>query len=267
MTSVGVAWGIAWNTVGVAFKGSDSFGVQIVRRGDDVGEGIGWTVSRAGWPSEDGPCVENLFLHISKPELHVAQRRTVFSVDVEAEFVRLAGDAASRRALARHRPLLLSPDGRYVECWVTLAGWPLHCLGMENACTREFASRSKRAVYVAKMAIGSLLEKPEPKAPVTDPVFNLLPHYSAVEVGEHLLPTFPLWPGLLANTAIYGGAWAVLIGVPVLLRRWLRARRGGCPQCGYSREGLKVDAPCPECGRTPPAAHDATPTPAAPTAR
>lgn len=90
---------------------------------------------------------------------------------------------------------------------------------------------------------------PNPKATITDPTFNLLPHYNAIEVGEHLLPTFPLWPGLLANTAFYGGAWAVLIFTPLFVRRWLRARRGGCAGCGYSREGLKAEAPCPECGR------------------
>ena len=89
----------------------------------------------------------------------------------------------------------------------------------------------------------------EPLSLMNDPRQHLRPTYYAWNVFDRSLPVLPMWPGLLANTAFYGGAWGVVIGGPILLRRWLRARRGGCPQCGYSREGLKVDAPCPECGR------------------
>lgn len=33
-----------------------------------------------------------------------------------------------------------------------------------------------------------------------------------------------------------------------------RRARGGCPSCGYSRDGLEETAPCPECGETGPRA-------------
>jgi hypothetical protein len=249
MTSVGVAWGIAWNTDGMVYSSSPSWGVQIVRRSDGTGKSMGWTVTRAGWHSEYGPLARNWFESTSSPEDDVAERKATFSVDLEAEFDRLAGDAASRRALSRHRPLLLSGDGRHVVCSVTLAGWPVRCLAMENACTREAATRRKNVGYLANMASDAPPRTSDTKRAITDPAFNLLPHYNAIEVGDHLLPTFPLWPGLLANTAFYSGAWAVVIFTPLFVRRWLRARRGGCSACGYSREGLKADAPCPECGR------------------
>ncbi len=56
---------------------------------------------------------------------------------------------------------------------------------------------------------------------------------------------FPLWPGCIANTLIYGLlAWLVVSAA----RRWRMARRRKsrlCPTCGYDYANLDV---CPECG-------------------
>lgn len=57
----------------------------------------------------------------------------------------------------------------------------------------------------------------------------------------------PLWPGFLANTAVFA-AGLVLIGL--LARSFLhlrRYRKGLCPRCAYDREFSYV-VPCPECG-------------------
>lgn len=51
---------------------------------------------------------------------------------------------------------------------------------------------------------------------------------------------------------VAGGAWWLFIAGPSLLRRILRIRRGGCPGCGYNRQGLAPTAPCPERGLAPP---------------
>ena len=63
---------------------------------------------------------------------------------------------------------------------------------------------------------------------------------------DWLIPTLPLWPGLLGNTLFYG----VFALTPIALLRWRklhrRARRGLCLKCGYDPgEGVKA---CPECG-------------------
>lgn len=73
---------------------------------------------------------------------------------------------------------------------------------------------------------------------------SIVPHKQAV------LPLRPIWPGLLANTAIFAAPWAVLLfGVP-LARRAVRRKRGLCEGCGYSRRGLPAGTNCPECGLT-----------------
>jgi hypothetical protein len=61
------------------------------------------------------------------------------------------------------------------------------------------------------------------------------------------LPFRPIWPGFLANSAIYS---AVALIPWIALRFWRmrrRVRKGWCPKCAYD---LRFDlaAGCPECG-------------------
>jgi hypothetical protein len=70
------------------------------------------------------------------------------------------------------------------------------------------------------------------------------------------LPVRPIWPTLLLDTAFFALAWSlplggVKLGINSLLRR-RRARRGQCPWCAFSRTGLPLNIPCPECGRPAP---------------
>lgn len=69
------------------------------------------------------------------------------------------------------------------------------------------------------------------------------------------MPVVPLLPGFIANTAVYAiGLWAAGRSIRWVTRAsvsWIRARRDQCRHCGYSRESLAVNGPCPECGRIP----------------
>ena len=254
MTSVGVAWGlmlrapVTWSdgilTIPVAQRSSSEFGA--FRWLSSTVATPPWSKSRHEGITEYWSTFSDSFTGVRIQRLSV--RSDLHRVDLGAP----PQDAATRRALIRHEATWPNEKSHWwIRLSVGVAGWPCYCLAFEDAFSQEDADW-----------VMSLSDQPEFKRQSP-----LRPTYDAIRFKSHLLPTFPLWPGLLANTAIYGGAWAVLIGVPVLLRRWLRARRGGCPQCGYSREGLKVDVPCPECGRATPSAHDATTTPATPTAR
>lgn len=65
-------------------------------------------------------------------------------------------------------------------------------------------------------------------------------------------PTFPLkpTPGFAADMFLYAGACFSFLGGIRLARHALRALKGRCVTCGYSRTGLPSGSPCPECGTT-----------------
>lgn len=58
-------------------------------------------------------------------------------------------------------------------------------------------------------------------------------------------PWLPIWPGFLANTALYGTSVLVVWLALSRWRRRRRVRRGLCTECAYELAGLRV---CPECG-------------------
>jgi len=62
------------------------------------------------------------------------------------------------------------------------------------------------------------------------------------------LPLRPIWPGFAINTILYATFLWLLIPGPVLLRRFIRVKRGRCPACAYPVGESDV---CSECGRLP----------------
>ena len=63
------------------------------------------------------------------------------------------------------------------------------------------------------------------------------------------IPTLPYWPGLIANTVVWGAvAWVMVFGVR-RLRAILRRRKGLCTACAFPLHQLPR---CPECGTPSP---------------
>jgi len=66
-----------------------------------------------------------------------------------------------------------------------------------------------------------------------------------------VLPTHPIWDGLLFNSVFYGlllaGAYWMLVKPRRLLLELLRMRRGCCIACGYELD-FDFRSGCPECG-------------------
>ncbi len=58
-------------------------------------------------------------------------------------------------------------------------------------------------------------------------------------------PVRPLWPGWIANTALFAGMIWACSRTPRLFRTIYRRRRGLCTVCGYAVAALDR---CPECG-------------------
>lgn len=70
------------------------------------------------------------------------------------------------------------------------------------------------------------------------------------------LPCVPIWRGVVLDTLLYAAVWLLIIGLPVVLARRVRAARrarlGKCPICAYNLAGTGIGSAgkltCPECG-------------------
>ena len=61
-----------------------------------------------------------------------------------------------------------------------------------------------------------------------------------------IIPLRPIWPGFAVNTVFYAAILWLIIPGPFVLRRFIRRRRGRCPDCGYPMVGKSPV--CTECG-------------------
>jgi hypothetical protein len=62
------------------------------------------------------------------------------------------------------------------------------------------------------------------------------------------IPTSPIWPGLIADVALWSALFAAVWLGLAQLRTTIRRRRSLCTACAYNRKGLDASTPCPECG-------------------
>jgi len=87
--------------------------------------------------------------------------------------------------------------------------------------------------------------------PIPDWLEQLVASSTSKFHARRRLPIEPMWLGLLANTAMFGGTLWLLLRLRRTVRRWLRHRRQQCLECGYPIGRSEL---CTECG-TPLAAN------------
>ena len=94
-----------------------------------------------------------------------------------------------------------------------------------------------------------------PKDRITSRTFAIanapLLRHGASKTDQVSVPYYPLWPGFIANTLIYGALWWILFAGLISARAVRRARRGLCPRCAYDLRGVSSGV-CPECGQARP---------------
>ncbi len=64
---------------------------------------------------------------------------------------------------------------------------------------------------------------------------------------QRRLPIEPVWPGLILNTLFYAVFLWLLWSAPFAARRIIRRKRGHCLNCAYDLRG-DSEGGCPECG-------------------
>jgi hypothetical protein len=118
-------------------------------------------------------------------------------------------------------------DERFVSMSARASGWPWLCLVHRSFENEDGTRRSRGGLRVRGSG-----------------------HYvNIMDPDAGMVPLLPVWPGLVANTAVFSGAWLAGLVLPWMgwsaWRRGRRVRRGLCAVCGYDLGGRGV---CPECG-------------------
>jgi len=138
-------------------------------------------------------------------------------------------------SIKRHGRLMRSRHGPFLRFDVREYGWPWRCLAYEDACMPTDLS-----------TVDTRLVNGEWQPVISDDDWPLKPLYYALEIDGKRYPWRPTM-GLLANAAVYGSAWYVLITAVSIIRKRRRPTKGTCI-CGYPLRGLSRQSRCPECG-------------------
>lgn len=120
--------------------------------------------------------------------------------------------------------------GRDQAILIEDAGWPLHALRSTRFEMYEGSPRNGSGTAFVSVRVGIVRSR-----------------FVAGAQGDFIeyFPVDPLWAGFIVNCLFYTAVvWAALSG-PLLIKRWLRRRRGLCPACGYPVGASPV---CTECG-------------------
>lgn len=139
------------------------------------------------------------------------------------------------------------------------AGWPMRCVHWQGSMSVGPAlGFNAEATLTTEM----LRERGIIVPPLSDRVSpRFYQRFTSIVRNKRSIPVAVLWPGLIANSVLWGGVLVLLVFGPRAVRRWRRKRRGACLNCGYAlafADGPAEDQQarpnrtrlsiCPECG-------------------
>lgn len=158
------------------------------------------------------------------------------------------------RAAAERFPSTLAEEVAFEPPPHTIPPWPRWFPGIPAESPDGLISFGARASGWPLVSLKSISRMdpgdPAPRWSWSLPLFTAS-SYTALGRRDPALGAAPLLPdpaGFSADTAIFAGAWALLLFAPGAVRRSFRRRRGLCIQCAYNLRGLPVKSVCPECG-------------------
>jgi hypothetical protein len=130
---------------------------------------------------------------------------------------------------------LIRTDAGYSEYLISMTrfGWPFHSL--------EWTAGSERHTVAGPHLWrfgGRWISMP-------GPVEQLLVQITGDFPARRRLPIDPVWPGFIANTALFAIGFWLLLRSAGSTRRFVRRRRGQCMSCGYP---VGTSPVCTECG-------------------
>ncbi len=127
-------------------------------------------------------------------------------------------------------------DHRFV---IIRSGWPLRSFECQGK--KSFANNALNYEWSGGVEPPIMLQ-PEQGIP-----FGTANPIMLAPWGCPPIPVRPIWSGVAANTALFGGAWWILLAMSVLVQHLIRRRKNRCVHCGYSLYLLESPK-CPECG-------------------
>jgi len=227
VTTVGVAWGLAWRWFGPHAQKSETQYTASDHRGERI------TVAQPGLRQQTVIQVPRRKF-ITETPLFVS----CFGRDIEMypgvevdPAVRLPHDG---EAWGVGRSLSQLPGRAQSSCRVDEAasGWPRLCLWWGDLTVRQ--PDETYSDYVVTKAS-------------TQRITLSNANVAWFATTPRALPVCPIWGGFVVNAMVYGAAWSGMVLVPPLVRRAVRRRRGLCAECGYDLSWLGAGV-CPECG-------------------
>jgi len=232
VTTVGVAWGLAWfvaydmlpqSTVHYAGPVPDDGDPFVITRRTAFGSDRATAMRQRAVREEPATDLVGVFAPESAMPALIADRVTL----AQSERQRLIREGDARDVI----PTQITED---------LRGWPLRALvvywdGGLAYLPNAMPYAGDNAAPGGFPLAGISLAPYQPDDPGTRSLDS-----------QRALPLRPIFPGFIINTLFYAAIWFGVLFLPGIAKRAIRRKRGRCVKCGYDLRGHRPQDPHPD---------------------